>query len=57
MILETPDKCESCAFACIYVSICHYKLLAQNNESALVKIMTEDKIFVMYMTKVHTRYC
>ena len=28
MILETIDECESCAYACICVSICHYKLLA-----------------------------
>ena len=28
MIFETIDECESCAYACICVSICHYKLLA-----------------------------
>ena len=54
MIFETAYECDSCAYAFICVSIFYYKLLAENNESALVKIITQDKIFVMYMAKVHT---
>ena len=42
MILETIDKCDSCAYVCICVSIFYYKRLAENNESALVKIITQD---------------
>ena len=53
MILETIDECESCAYA-YHVFVCHNKLFALNNKSALVKIITPDKIFVMYMKKVET---
>ena len=55
MILETIDECESCAYAYhVFVYPCHNKLFTLNNESALVKIITQDKIFVMYMKKVET---
>ena len=52
MILETIDERESYAYACICVSICHYKLLALNDQSALVKIITQDKIFVMILDPI-----
>ena len=45
MIVETIDECDSCA--CICVSIFYYKLLVQYNESALVKVINQDKIFEM----------
>ena len=54
VIFETIDEYVSCASACICVSIFHYKLLADNDESALVKIITQNKVFVIHMTKVHT---
>ena len=54
MLPETIDECDSCAYACICVFIFYYKLLAENYEFGLVKIITQDKVFLMYMTKVHT---
>ena len=54
MILETIDECDLCADGCICVSMFHYKLLVDNDESAIIKIITQDTMFGMYMTKVHT---
>ena len=42
MIFETAYECDSCAYAFICVSIFYYNLLAESNESALVKIRICD---------------
>ena len=64
MILETIDECDSRVYVCVYViilfmcicvSIFYDKLLAENNEPALGKIITHDKIFVMYINLFHIK--